>query len=364
MINYCEMIRTRLQEILDEGYNRIILYPFGERGKLAKSILNTYYGIDEIMIVDNYLYEQYARIHTLDDLKNVDFSDAIVLITSDRTDIHEDLCTRLYNYAPKEKCLELFPLLVMDPEKRKKEEMKRDHNRRINVIKKVNDTKLLDNGMIYNPVKTRSKFFLPYVYTDLIQSAIFLSDDYFEQRNLKEVFEVLLNGKEVVGTYVDIGANIGNHTLYFANELNGIDRIVSFEPMEENYWILEKNIELNGLENRVEAHKIGLSDSEGMAQTVGFYYDNFGANALGKDANGDISLKTLDSFEIDNVGFIKIDVEGFEDCVLRGGLETIKKWHPYMLIEININNLMSVRKTMESLGYRCRQISAIDYFFY
>lgn len=360
IMNYCEMIKDRIQEILNKGKNRIILYPFGERGKLAKSILNTYFGIDEFMIVDNFLYERYETIKPLDVLGNIDFSDVVVLITSDRTEIHEELCRKLYEYAPKEKCLELFPELIMNSEKRCK--MKRDHDRRISIINKVNETKLIDCGMIYNPINTKSRFFLPYVYTDLIQSTIFLTDNYFESRNLEQVFE-RVKDRNISGTFIDVGANIGNHTLFFANEICGAERIVSFEPMEENYWILEKNIEINGLKNKVESYQIGLSDSDGMAQTVGFYYDNFGGNALGKDENGDIRLTTLDSFGFDDVRFIKIDVEGFEKCVLKGGIDTIKKWHPYILIEIADHNLKDVKDMLIPLGYHCCQINNIDYFF-
>jgi hypothetical protein len=46
------------------------------------------------------------------------------------------------------------------------------------------------------------------------------------------------------------------------------------------------------------------------------------------------NLKKLDDYEINNVDFIKIDVEGFENKVLKGGMNLISKYKPYILIEV------------------------------
>ena len=90
---------------------KFIIYPFGERGKLVKSILNVYYGIKEYMIVDNGLSGKYESIKSLNDLSKVDLSDVVVLVSSDREDIYDSLREALYAVVPKEQCFDLFPRL-------------------------------------------------------------------------------------------------------------------------------------------------------------------------------------------------------------------------------------------------------------
>lgn len=59
--------------------------------------------------------------------------------------------------------------------------------------------------------------------------------------------------------FLDIGANIGNHTLFFSNIF---DQVISFEPSERNVWILKANLELNNIKNVIVVPK-GLSDESG-----------------------------------------------------------------------------------------------------
>jgi FkbM family methyltransferase len=66
-------------------------------------------------------------------------------------------------------------------------------------------------------------------------------------------------------------------------------------------------------------------------------------------------MKTLDSFDLDNVGFIKIDVEGHEESVLKGGINTIKRSRPNLLIEIeerhSPQSLRRASQFLNELGY-------------
>jgi hypothetical protein len=65
-----------------------------------------------------------------------------------------------------------------------------------------------------------------------------------------------------------------------------------------------------------------------------------------------VPIRTLDSYEFDNVGLIKIDVEGFEEKVLRGGVKTIARCKPILYIEDDRPELSgSLRKFITELGY-------------
>tara|TARA_B100000900_G_scaffold391103_1_gene385391 strand:+ start:214 stop:603 length:390 start_codon:yes stop_codon:yes gene_type:complete len=65
-----------------------------------------------------------------------------------------------------------------------------------------------------------------------------------------------------------------------------------------------------------------------------------------------IKVRTLDSYKIRDVDFIKIDVEGYEPRVLQGGMETIERYSPAILCEINQGDF-SARQILESIGYKC-----------
>lgn len=136
---------------------------------------------------------------------------------------------------------------------------------------------------------------------------------------------------------IDIGASIGFHTVYLANKCK---HVYSFEPLNINYKRLVKNVELNGLSN-VTAYNCALYNKE-MRMAVDNQLNQNGVDYNSKQAcsltlyensNGDIEAKTLDSFNIENVSFIKIDAEGCDLDIMMGGIETINKYRPTIIFE-------------------------------
>jgi FkbM family methyltransferase len=158
---------------------------------------------------------------------------------------------------------------------------------------------------------------------------------------------------------VDVGAHKGLYSI----PLYRMGCIVySFEPNAHcssmlSRWAVGKN--------RVKVFKVGLSNQSGTAE-LKIPVDKDGRqhiasasvskNFEGKFAIENITLMRLDDFELSSLSFLKIDVEGLEDEVLRGGIETIRKNRPIMLIEIeerHRNNSVSVVFNMiYELGYR------------
>lgn len=283
-MNYREAITIRLENLNKEDLHQLILYPFGEQGRLAKSILEEYYHINPVAIVDNRLSKTEQDILSVEELRNMDLAGIKILLTSDRADIHQELLIPLYEVLPKVEVIELFPDWENVQE--------RARIRRCETLKKVKQLNLVENAMCYKPSKTDVTFFLPYVYMDFIQSTILLTEDYFERNLLDWVFFKYKNGvvgnvlkDENAGMVLDIGANIGNHSLYFIKEL-GVKKVISFEPVDETFWILEKNVQLNGLQDRIELHQLGLSDQCGKAQIGGYNYANIGQTQIEVDVDG------------------------------------------------------------------------------
>ena len=359
--DYEERIESCLSDLVNKGHTRFILYPFGLRGKMIKGILNAKFGISEEMIVDNKLCEEYECVYPLSELMGKDLSQTLILITSDFPDIHEELLERLYDIVPRDLCVDIFS----DFAKRQGEADNAEKERIYQVTKKGGRA-----GMTYHPRNTNSKFFLPYVFMDYIQQSIFLSDDYYERRRLDSVFCEFKGGiiKDIVSRkdsiVIDAGANIGNHTLFFCNEMHA-NNVISFEPVIEIYRILEDNIKLNHLEDRVTARNEGLSDRDCNARILGMDYSNIGGSTIHMYEEGEIKVLRLDELGLSNVAFMKIDVEGMEIKVLRGAYETIKREKPYIMIESFDDKFPETKELLEKIGYKFVTLcQGSDYLFY
>jgi FkbM family methyltransferase len=139
------------------------------------------------------------------------------------------------------------------------------------------------------------------------------------------------------GTAVDVGANQG----FFAYALSELaDRVVAFEPNPD--YALFARVMLRG---RAEVHRLALADKPGRAAfRVPIDHDGTVLHFAGslKDAHGQfpryrsykVEVRTLDSFALTDVRFIKVDVEGSERDVLDGATATIARDRPALLLEL------------------------------
>lgn len=161
--------------------------------------------------------------------------------------------------------------------------------------------------------------------------------------HLVNLYYRLLKKDSVV---IDIGANIGYHSVHFGKIVGGNGKVFSFEPQKLIYDILSANILKNGLSNIVSQHNFGLSSKERMmylSNIEDVSYDNgminFGGVKLIDDAtSSQIRVKSLDEIFHGNVDFIKVDIEGMESEVIQGADKTIKKSLPIIFIEITKNH--------------------------
>lgn len=194
-------------------------------------------------------------------------------------------------------------------------------------------------------------FYVPAYETDLIQKSIVERKKFFEQNLLVELLEFIPKKNAVI---LDIGANIGNHTLYWALLCNAA-KIYSFEPIKSTYDILVKNIELNELKQKVNLFNVGLSDEKTSADIVCYYEDNIGGISVKKSETGSLLLDKLDNIEIkeSKIDFVKIDVEGHELLALKGATKTLEKYKPAIFIETG--DINKVSELLNPLGYKLRK---------
>lgn len=175
---------------------------------------------------------------------------------------------------------------------------------------------------------------------------------------------------------IDIGANIGSHTLPMAKLVGPEGRVYAFEPVPWALRKLHKNIDLNEFEN-ITVEAIALGDTIQSSVPVKFRASFKIAASQGVGPNGevnsewfdeceeiDISISTLDEYvqanDIRAIGLIKLDVDGFEGKVIRGALNTLNRFHPVLIMEVapawlemRGDSAVKICNMLADLGYRC-----------
>ena len=160
-------------------------------------------------------------------------------------------------------------------------------------------------------------------------------DGVYEINDLETLFKWLHPGLSLFkeGSAIDIGANIGNHSLFFSDYFSDV---YSFEPNPRTFRVLKINAELA---SNVKCFNCGISDNNGEA-VLNFDAENIGYARISsdiKDNSQKIELIRLDDFtEIQSpLKFIKIDVEGHELHVIKGAENTIREYEPLIVFEQN-----------------------------
>nr|WP_319374361.1 FkbM family methyltransferase [uncultured Methanobacterium sp.] len=184
---------------------------------------------------------------------------------------------------------------------------------------------------------------------DYIFSTIKNTDNFYEI----EVLDSWNQYFDDVQLILDVGANIGNHSIYWS-QLNNVNKIIAFEPIKKNFKLLKKNITHNNI-SKVEIHQLALGKKDGFALIDKEDSNNLGATSLRfVEDETDIKIMPGDVFLSDknySVDLVKIDVEGFEIDVLKGLKQTIYQYKPILWVEINLDNLKEVLSLINKQGY-------------
>ncbi len=162
-------------------------------------------------------------------------------------------------------------------------------------------------------------------------------------------------------TVLDIGANIGAHTVFLANAVGQDGRVIAFEPLRSNFQMLCANLALNGLQHVEPMHAaVGLEVGTVQVPRAGLMnVGNQGAfsvkDPLPDDATLDmVPMTTVDALTLESCHFIKIDVEGMEEEVLRGAAATLKRHQPILHLENNKKDQSpALIQTLFDLDYSC-----------
>ncbi|WP_407496414.1 FkbM family methyltransferase [Pseudooceanicola sp. MF1-13] len=200
---------------------------------------------------------------------------------------------------------------------------------------------------------------------DLIQMT-HVQGKFFEADSLEKLKKLIRKANPRI---VEVGANIGNHVVWYARHLNA-ERIYPVEPNPEALTLLEQNIEINGITPRIDTRGMGYGAGKdtGKFRAQTDNADNLGATRLVADEEGGIETRTLDQLMGDDtVDFIKIDAEGMELDVLEGASALIARDKPVIWVEVLRENMLGfAQKWCRDAGYKIVDstpyVHTIDYF--
>ena len=165
-------------------------------------------------------------------------------------------------------------------------------------------------------------------------------DSIFDQIVTEQTFyeETLLEkarSLNLEGVYVDIGANIGNHSIFF-NRFCNSTKVYSFEIDESIFAILKKNMELNCLQDSYYLGEIGILDRKGFVDLSDTNHLNAGMTKIVNVEGSQREVDTLDNVMrgVDNIALIKMDVEGFELQIIQGAKHILENQSPVIFAEL------------------------------
>lgn len=205
-----------------------------------------------------------------------------------------------------------------------------------------------------------------YAPDDAIFQAIVAGHSFYEVDLLDYIRTITAPERAPGAVALDIGANIGNHSVYFGAFV--ADRVLAVEPNPAVLPILRRNIERNVGNVRLFDCAVGEADARGRVEMPANAMDNMGMARIvtvdGDDA-AVIPVRTVDALVaelarndagVGRVLAIKIDVEGMEIGVLKGAQATLVKHRPHLFVEAwTASELATLRTHLAGYGYRVLQ---------
>jgi FkbM family methyltransferase len=157
-------------------------------------------------------------------------------------------------------------------------------------------------------------------------------------------------------TILDIGANIGGHTVSYARKVGVSGSVIAIEPNMPSFICLAVNCRDFP---QVQCAFNAIGDSQQLISMECPHTTNIGMARVSFSNFANVPMVRVDDMELKRCNFIKADCEGYEPNVIKGAMETLRRFKPIIFIEINKSALAHFRftpddilKPLAELGYR------------
>ena len=198
----------------------------------------------------------------------------------------------------------------------------------------------------YKPIDGEKPIIL---YNDWIGKNIII-DGFYEKQLVKTILDSF-NFNTKKHTCIDVGANIGNHSLQFEKYFN---RVLGFEPQLKTFLILKLNTEYYP---KISIYNYGLAENN-ESLTFNIPYNNIGSGSQKNTAQNHytekVDFKNYDQLFDEEISYVKIDVEGNELDVLKSMKKNILNNEAIMFLEFDMKNFSQKNEIimlLRSVGY-------------
>lgn len=176
----------------------------------------------------------------------------------------------------------------------------------------------------------------------------FKKGSYWDINTLRNIKQYIDHNKNIL----EIGGHCGTSSIVYASYINDNNKIYVYEPQKKLFELLLYNVKQNNLEDKIKCFNealfcdniemnMNMIDLDGGKGIIMRRYTeqtnlkcNFGGACLGKGGET-VNAITLDSLNLENIGFIHCDAQGAENHIFSSGLNFIKKHKPVILYENN-----------------------------
>ena len=228
----------------------------------------------------------------------------------------------------------------------------------------INSISFNNGKCVINLVDQRKYIFNPFIRASRLYSVP--KTGTFEKKETEYLTGLIHEGF----VCIDIGASFGWYTIILSKLVGQKGHIYAFEPLPENYSVLVENIKENQL-NNVTTFPVALGDTKKITK---LYLPDIGISGSLRlheyEKNYDeisCEIQTLDSIVekecIEKIDFIKADIEGGEYAFLKGAMDSIKKFMPFIMLEIQENSTKlfgyepnDIFSLLEDLNYKAYYI--------
>jgi FkbM family methyltransferase len=195
---------------------------------------------------------------------------------------------------------------------------------------------------------------LPYTGRNPTLERTQLRGVFFEQPDLEALTGYLQPGAVIV----DVGANTGNHSVFFAHVLKA-GKVIPIEPNPLSIAFLNHTIEANAI-TVMDTSKLGVAVGEHRSKLYlhSGRRGHLGTVRLAAEGETEVEVWPLDELISEPVDFLKIDVEFMEVEVLKGARELINRDRPLAMVEVQDENISAFLAFLKDMRYRVERIFA------
>lgn len=189
-----------------------------------------------------------------------------------------------------------------------------------------------------------------------------------EERRLDHARHFLEQFRKLIplgGTVIDCGTSIGDHTVTYSSWVGPNGKVIGFEANPIVAECCQLNLQIYPW---TTVYNVGLGKEHSTARIS--MDKNIGASHLSQEGNFPVDIDPLDAYIelVDRCDFMKVDIEGYELNMIKGGVEFLKRYKPAILMEINRGALKrqdatqdQVYNELKRIGYKIKVVEGREF---